>query len=437
MEKLKEKLTINNIIMIIFILLLIVEHLFISSQLFKDDLIFSEALNKYEDIFNFVNVRYHEWSSRIIIEIVIVMIFNFGISVWKIFNIVMWTLLAKSITKICMTENSIINAVIYLLVLVFPRVVINNTGWVTTTMNYLWVISLGCYTISVIVDYIKQKEISNLKKILYSVACAYASNQEQMVVVIFLTFSFYLLYEVIKNKSLEILKSRKFIIFLLLITIVSLIFILTCPGNYVRKADEIEAWLPNFANFNFFQNLEIALTATMSVIFLELNTYYLTFTGICFIGILMFRKNIFEKIFSFLPFLLSVLINIFSNINKYPYILVNLTKERFQTLNLLSTELILTWIDCLMYLIMIYIVVFLPVMIYYIFEDKKKSWICIFTYMLGGITRVIMGFTPTIFSSGERTFIFLYVSLTICTAMVLKEILTKYTSKIIQYKEKK
>ena len=425
MEKLKEKLKPNNIIVIVFIIILLIEHMGIPNEFSGDDWYFVCAIEEYGNIWNFMKLRYNEWSSRIIIEVCIVSLLNMWNIVWKILNIVMWTLLAKSISKICMNEKPIINIVIYFLVWIIPRGVINNVGWIATSLNYLWVCSLGCYTISVIVDYIKKEKISLWKLITYVLACIYASNLEIMVVLIFLSLTVYLLYEVIKNKSFEILKTRKFILFLILITVFSLIFILTCPGNYVRKADEIKNWFPNFGDFNLANKLEISLTSTMSEIFLELNTYYIILSIVCFGGIVLLRKSIVKKIFSILPFVLCIIINIFSNINKYPYILISVVKTKFQILDLVSKTVVLTWLDWIMYIIMLLCIILLPVCMYYIFEDKKKSWSCIFIYMLGMFSRVIMGFSPTVFASGERTFIFLYVSFIICSMMILKEILNK------------
>lgn len=421
----------NNLVIMIFIVLLFLIHICIPNILIADDVMFSNAITNNENILEFLCNRYNSWSSRIIIEFIIVTVLHISFDLWKVLNILIWTLLVKSISKICMNDNYIIDVIICALVFVFPIDVINNTGWVATTMNYLWVVSLGCYSISIIIDYIKNKKISLLKVFLYLFACLYSTNQEQMAVVEFCVFAIFLMYELIKNKSFKILKRRKMLITLIIITICNLLLILLCPGNHIRKEIEIENWFPDYSSFNILQKVELGLTSTLSTLLLNFNTYYFMLTLFIFSGMCIFSKNSFDKILSSVPFSVCIFFIFFENIIALYFKSFYRSITKFKVSALISKLCMFSWNDILIFIIYILILLIIPISLYKIFKDKKISLICIGTYLLGLTTRFIMGFSPTVFGSGERTFIFLYVSFIICIVFILKYILEE---KIVRLK---
>lgn len=418
----------NNLVIMIFIVLLCLIHICIPNILIADDVMFSNAITNNENMLEFLCNRYSSWSSRIIIEFIIVTVLHISFDLWKVLNILIWTLLVKSVSKICMNDNYIIDIIICALVFVFPINVINNTGWVATTMNYLWVVSLGCYSISLIIDYIKDKKISLLKAFSYLFACLYSTNQEQMAVVEFCIFVIFLIYELIKNKSFKILKNRKELIILLIITVCNLIFILLCPGNYIRKEIEIEKWFPEYSSFNILQKIELGITSTMSTLVFNFNLYYFILTSLIFIYNKYVSKNKFDMLISAIPIAASCLFILFKNII---ILCFGIDILKFKALALMSKLDVSILDDILIFYIYILILLIIPISLYRIFKDKKISIICVGIYLLGIITRLIMGFSPTVFASGERTFIFLYVSFIICITFVLKYIIEE---KIVRLK---
>lgn len=59
-------------------------------------------------------------------------------------------------------------------------------------------------------------------------------------------------------------------------------------------------------------------------------------------------------------------------------------------------------------------------------RDKKTckyTWINILIILTGGVTAVIMGFSPTIFASGERTMVFLETAVLLSTQLLFARII--------------
>ncbi|MFR5190740.1 MAG: DUF6056 family protein [Clostridia bacterium] len=167
-EKLKKMYHSPNFPFFLFLLLLIILHVKIL-HVNGDDIYFSNILQETnQGLFGYLQMRYTTWTSRILIEGIMVFLLKYQLFIWRILNIGMFLLLAKSISKITNSQNHrMLNYAICGGILLIPMTVFNETGWVATTMNYLWVIALGTYAISTVKDAIEEKKISWWKYPLY------------------------------------------------------------------------------------------------------------------------------------------------------------------------------------------------------------------------------------------------------------------------------
>lgn len=435
-NKIKNILKSDNLPFIIFFIILIVMHLGIC-KISGDDFKFSEELLN-NDFFTYLLQRYDTWSSRVIIEASLISILQYGLTLWKILNIIIYIILAKSISKICNEKNNkMLNYAICGLILLIPISVVSNTGWVSTTTNYLWVVSLGLYSISVIKDSLNNIKIPWWKIILSILFTIYACNQEQMAVAMFIVLAGILIYQLIKNKKniSYIIKKEKLLLVLLIITIVSLIFILTCPGNLLRKTKEIDRWYPEYINLNIVEKVELGVTSIMSNLILNTNYIFIIFTLILAYGAWKTQKNKLIKLICVIPAISSVVFTIFREyiILAMPQIEDVLIQFNQQTLIMKTNDINISTILFMMYYI--FILLAIPTGMYFIFKNKKEFYICSGIYCVGFITRFIMGFSPTVFASGIRTFIFLYISFIMISLMICNKLILK--NKINEREERK
>ena len=255
-EKLKEILKKEKIPFLIFIVLIVILHIFIQKE--NDDLYFSTVCENV-GLFDYLGQRYNTWTSRIIIEGILVTFCSFlPIEIWKIANIGMFILLIYSISKLFVTENKQkLNWILVISLALVPITILKEAGWVATMNNYLWVAATGLYAMIPIKKLLNNEKISVIQGITFVISIIYASNQEQMAGILFLVYTFFLIY-IIKNK-----KQKPILFIMYAIIIISLIFILTCPGNANRKIQEEETWYPEYSETSLFIKLAEGLTTMM------------------------------------------------------------------------------------------------------------------------------------------------------------------------------
>lgn len=430
-EKIKEKIKqYSKSIYIPFILLaIILICLHIPAKKFGDDLWFQNMLND-QNIIDCLIGRYQTWSSRTIIEAVLVILSNTHVStiIWKILNICMFELLAYSIYKIFIKDMKDSNKKLILAyILIFgilsiPFTILNDTGWMATTTNYLWALALGIYTCTLIKKNLNGEKIKWYNTILYVLAVIYAANQELMAATLFAVFTLYILY-LIKNKKIKTELNRTTIL-IYIISILSLIYILTCPGNMVRKGEEIQRWYPIYQEFGIVSKLELGITSMMKYLIIDGKLVFILFTVVIAFYILKEYKNILAKIIGIIPFVGAVFCNVFSQTANCLFPKLMELMEMYSKNELIINSSNFT--DLSMYIPMvIYGVVLLCIFIdiFLIFKKSNISIVTAIIYLLGLATRGVMGFSPTVFASTERPSTFLYFAFIIITILIYKKML--------------
>ena len=105
--------------------------------------------------------------------------------------------------------------------LLIPASMINNAGWIATTTNYVWVMAAALLSIWPIMNYIRGKSVNWLSFILSLVFLIYATNQEQMVVIMLV--SLLVLAGILYLSKMNILITLPHIAI-----VIAIVFILTC-----------------------------------------------------------------------------------------------------------------------------------------------------------------------------------------------------------------
>lgn len=409
---------------ILFFIVLVIMHIPINN-IVLDDVTFSSALEN-QNIIQFLQNRYYSWSSRSIIEFVLVLLLQINFNIWKILNIAIFLLLAKSISKLANYENNqLLNFVICFLILVLPYSAFNTSGWVATTTNYLWVAALGIYSISMLVDYVRNKKISFFKSITYFLATLYASNHEQMSIFLFLILGGFLLHELCTNASS--LKKRKTLIISFIIVVLNIVFILTCPGNYIRKTQEISNNYPEFIYFNILEKLELAILSTMDPFVWNTDNIFIIFTFIIFIGVFLLETNRINKILALIPLASSIFYTFFMDNTAIIFKDILVIHNRFHFYGIAESLPQLSLSSLIVIILYIFILFLIPFGISLILKNNKKMFFCNGIYFSSLIVRFIIGFSPTIFVSGIRTFLFTHIGFIICSVILLEAMLKHFS----------
>ena len=376
-----------------------------------DDSWFAEQLNKFSYIGYVIN-RYNTWSSRLIIETLLITLTRSNIIVWRILNILIFMLgLIISLYFINEKKYKFIKITGCLLFLLYPLLDMSSAGWVSTTLNYLWCFSSVILSFIPIVKFERKEKVKKIIYIVSTLGLIYATNQEQMCAIIFGLNFVYMIHSIINKKKLS-----KYSIFCLIVSAIGLIFILTCPGNENRTLNEISTWYPEFKKYGLLQKTFLGVVSTFGIL-LSNKTVLFIFISFLSYGCFIYSKKKISKIISIFNFITVSLNTIFlSNfINIFPAI-----QKMYDILNYHGISnyplkySFITFTLCILFLLNIIY------MLYVIFG--KKNLLPVFIILAGFCSRFIVGFSPTIFASGPRTAFFMYMSLIIVLIIILYKI---------------
>lgn len=385
--------------------------------------------NKYDDAFflekvaqgniiDFVSERYNIWTSRVIIEFTLLTVLKTSKYLWILIQASMMALIGYSISKLFVKpeHKKEMNIMIIFLVLAYPITMMASAGWAATTINYMWPLATTLYCLIPIKKVWNGEKFKLFEYPLFLLSLLFACNQEQTCAIVCGSYVLFALLFFIKDK-----KIHPFIVMQLIISIMSLIFILTTPGNYIRKNEEIINNFKDFEMLTIQDKISLGLTTTLSDI-IESNSIPFTILSLMIVAyiFLTYKENLY-RIVALIPFASICSLGIFSKITfvMFPY-LGSLTGI------LTKQEVILTAANCnnLAYTIPVILsmIVFISLIlnILLIFKNLKNN-IAVLVFLVGLASRLIMGFSPTVFASAMRTNLFLDFSMLITTLLIWQE----------------
>ena len=426
---LKIKNKVNNLlkdgrgaIFSIFILELILT-IFITPDKF-DDATFIESVTNV-NILDYVTGRYFNWSSRVIIEFLLCFVLKTSKYLWILIECVMMSLIGYSISKLFVKDNKKeMNYMIMFMVFIYPFNVMASAGWAATTTNYMWPLATTLFCLIPIKKVWNKEKFKKFTYPLYIISLIYACNQEQTCAIVCGTYLLFSIFFILKDK-----KIKPFIVIQTILSIISLIFILTCPGNYVRKNYEIENIFPEFESLTVFDKFSVGLTSTVGEMVGHANLPFVILSLIISVYIFTYYKEKLYRVISLIPIVTVSVLGIFIDITGRHFSYFAPFKEL-----ILKKDLILTSANCdnllnLIPLVMAFVILIsLSLSILIIFKNLKNN-IAIYIFLVGLASRLIMGFSPTIFESGIRTMIFFEFSMLIVGILIWQDFIKK-TDKI-------
>ena len=437
---------------LIFFGLILFIHLFMDFT--GDDIIFSKYLTK-QSLIEFIRYKYYNWSSRLIIESILVYLTRYNMHIWLILDTLLYTVGVYYIIKL-VNRNNNKNITIFgiLLFLMYPFYELGSAGWITTTLNYSWCFAFGIISF---IPLIKKSynEKTNFSIYLISLfGLLYATNQEQTCALIFGFNLLYLINSIMKKERIN-----NYNLLSLILASISLIIILTCPGNNLRFNMALINTYPEFANYGIIQKIYlgtvptvarllrdkilftlfyIILNITTLIKFKNMKLKYISYFNIIFILTIILTKTVIDisEMQSY-TYIINYTINGYFNYDIVPPIIKlesNLpiisnslhifTYKKIPNLGNSSTLITIT--------ISIYLIISSILMLYANYGKKKLFPIILF--IAGFLSSFIMGFSPTVFDSEARTCVFFHILLIPIILMLINKL---YEECRIDYKLEK
>lgn len=388
--------------------------------------------NKYDDktflesvtgnsIISYVAPRYFNWTSRFLIEYVLCFVLKISKYLWILIEALMVTLAGYSISRIFIKENKTQNNVMLLfMILIYPLNAMNSAGWAATTVNYMWPLATCLFALIPIRKIWDDEKIKFWEFPLYTISLIFAGNQEQTCAILCGTYILFTILMIIKNK-----KIHPYMIIQTILIIASIIFILTCPGNYVRTEQETIEIFKDFDMLTFLDKFSLGLTSTMGFIIKKRNLVYTMLSLLIAIYICSNYKEKVFKIVSVIPIMSICLLGITPYITNsmFPYFgsFRELITEERVMLTAANSNNFLNVVP-LIFALTNFICIALSILL--IFKNLKNN-IAILVFLVGLASKIIIGFSPTVFSSVERSMIFFEFAMIIVSILIWQEFIKK------------
>ena len=383
MEKNLNKLKYSIPFILLFLIILIKNYYVGYSH---DDITFLGFLNTYDDLYSFNYFRYTCWTSRNIIESVILMFLNCNLWVWRIVDALVYPLIALFIVKLIGNKKySYISCILVGIFLLSVDASLESTGFLTTTINYTWPLFFR------LIYFYFLKEIFNGKKefiyyVIAIISLILASNNEQLSVIIFGIHFFLFLYLLYKKINIP-----KFFYLAILIVLLIIINAFICPGNYNRINVALRFY-PWYADLSIADKFNIGFSHIMNWWIATCDLISLVLFAL--LGIYNYLKK--KRFFYFIPLVIASLFTFIPSLNHL--IVVNVNQLGY---NPVSFNLFL--ISFIVFLIFFISLIYCFISIFLL--DKKFGYLIGFLFIISLASAIMYGFTPSILSM-KRMYIF-------------------------------
>lgn len=433
-EKIKKLYENGTYALILLFILEIILIMFVTPNLYDDEWFIKQVTNEINPetneviehtITGFVQERYFNWSSRVIIEFILCLTLKTSKYLWILLEALMVTIVGYSISKIFVKDNKKANnSILISMILIYPYTIMHQAGWAATTINYMWPLAMCLFALIPIKKIWYNEKIKFFEYPFYTAALLFAGNHEQASSILVCFYILFTIIMIIRDK-----KVKPYMIIQSILVLSSIIFILTCPGNYIRQEEEMRRFI-DFGMLTFLDKFVLGFTSTFGQIIANQNIVYTLLTSLLAIYVFSNYKEKLYRVISLVP-VVSMLV--FGHLS-------SITFEMFPNLEifyeLLTTkDVLLTVANCnKIYYIFPIIFTFANFicigMSLLLLTKKYKNNIVFLIYLAGLASRVIMGFSPTVFVSKTRTMIFFDFAMIIMSFLIWQQLNNKKTKGI-------
>ncbi len=402
---------------VILVLIFIIIHTNISCD-FGDDII-KKAGYLQNSLWDVMAYDYYNWDSPGLLSIVMYYLVLLPPFVFKIINIMVILLAAYSISFIANHTNNIkVNWIITIFIILYPFNQMSTAGWIVTSVAYMFPLAFGLYSLTPIKRILTQKKIPYAQAVIALLFAVTSPQMTSLLFGIYILFSIYFVYK--KTRSI-------FSLLMCLICSSFFIYHVITPGNHVRYIKEILNWFPDYNMISFVDKIKMGFTSTLANFVVTPNIFFLSFCILLLGGVWLKHKDIFFRIISTIPLTATFVFGVFSYLNYSPTSmgLIDIKKRDFINVTIYNFTEMINYLPIILGFIIVGCIL---LSFYLIFGNSMMALLVNIIFISGFASRMILSFSPTLYASSTRTFIYMYFAIIVCGVFVFSEII-KYMSK--------
>ena len=341
---------------------------------------------------------YRSWSGRVIAYVFQIFLIHNTV-LFRILNTMIMLGMPITVWMLVDRNKKLGNlTLIVLLFMLYDYREMRTAGLVTTYITYYWTLFFNILFYLAAVHYLKSGRTVSFSLAIALVTGIIACNSELGALVNTLIFFVLMIARYRSNGSVD-----RRIIFLTLIPLFSILFFLTCPGLPLRSAAETVRWLPEFSSYTMPHKLYLGFAETLLYYFSGKTIVLMVFCGGLLVSVV--KKGLPISYLFLCMFCLAGFI-IVARVHKD--LIVN-----FANVSNVNAYLFLMFLLCFC--------CFVVLILYKLFENNLKTFLLVvFILLIGLATRGVMGFSPTLYASQSRTFMYCDFAVLAAAYYVLK-----------------
>lgn len=341
---------------------------------------------------SFVIKRYETWSSRFWIEGA-TLIASKHLILFYIFTVILTLLFFYSLSELFSFNEYDSNLVLVVFFMaLFPVVSLQSAGPIATIVNYIWPSALFLYWL--MTDrHRKMKNIGSLQNSLSILFLGLAVFNEGLAIILCL---YLILCLIVEKKNFF----NTYRMICLVISLLSFLNVLLCPGNQNRGMLEMARWFPAFNHLSFLDKILIQFNNIASNLIVSHNLLEV-------LVILLFIKAIQRR--QRLSIILSGAVIMLTSashqlISDRLSVIVKESPEKEFNQQIIGTLLKPTLIFATLILLIVLIIILL-------YGKSKTSLMIIASIVITFSSAMAISLSPTLLASADRPLLFLYFAL--------------------------
>lgn len=239
----------------------------------------------------------------------------------------------------------------------------------------------------------------------------YSTNMQQMCAVLLAVFLIANIYFLLK------INFKPYLLLQLIITLLGTAssLVLNFTGDNSRMLRETSRYFPNFAQLNIFEKAELGFSSTFYCMTMEIHFAFAGFMAFSlFLSIMCFKRNKSTKLktLSVFPPLFSLVCGIKSLISD---------KISFWNLKNYGLEKAVYSFEPILDILFLIICLITVYCIWHLIDSAGHKLFSASAFLLGLGSRMLMGFSPTVWASGYRTFCIMFIAFIYIALIIISQ----------------
>lgn len=363
------------------------------------DEVYYGAVLQNSNLWDFSVYHYFNWSSRTFIEIVLSVMSYLPKLVWRLVDPFMVVIVTVRLAYICgLHKSQKGNWIICGFVLLYRWELMRTAGWIATTLVYLWPAAFALLALVPVAQFIKGKKPRGIWCAASLLALLYATNMEQVAVIALLLLAGLCVYLVAtRQKPHWVIPAQ------MAVCTANIIYALLSPGSAVRFAVEQTQWFPNFGMRSLFQKAELGLATALNPLFYARDYVFAFFLVLLAFAVWQRHKNWLYRLIGLAPLLVCLPLGFYGRyvqrvLPGISFFTAALTGEGIITLA--NGNILLAYLPLLL---LLGAFVACLAALYLALGHTPAAFAGIWALCSGLASRAMMGFSPSVWTSGDRT----------------------------------